>query len=81
VICTLKGVKKNESHTRIFTEYKMLTLTSLFSFDILSYIKQNSDLTYNSDIHKYEKKRISIHPALQYSVTEEKCNKYGNESV
>jgi hypothetical protein len=41
----------------IFKGYMTLSLTFLFIIEILSYIKQNIDLIYNSDIHEHNTRR------------------------
>ena len=41
----------------VFKEYKILTLTPVFIFEVLSYLKQNTDLIYNSDIHEHNMRR------------------------
>jgi hypothetical protein len=41
VLCTIKGLHKRESCKPIFKELKVLTVATLYIFEVLVYIKQN----------------------------------------
>jgi hypothetical protein len=54
VLRIISGLGKQESCRQIFKDYRILTVTSLYIFEVLCYIKKyKADLVQNINIHSY----------------------------
>jgi len=53
VIRLITGLNNKESCKQNFKENKILTITSLYVLEVLSYVKEKGDIKYNYDFHEY----------------------------
>jgi hypothetical protein len=74
----MEGHRKGEKCRAIFGECKIPTVTSLFTFGILCYMKKNVELIHNLDIHEHNTGRNGdLHVQPCNTRVYEKCNKHG----
>jgi hypothetical protein len=73
----IKGVKNRVSFISLFGDFKILTVSSLYIFEILWFIKKNKIYTTQySDIRKYNTKgsRICMFNCATLLIFKKKCN-------
>ena len=83
VIRLLAGVSSRMSCRQLFKELNILTVASLYIFEVTCFIRKYcQSLEQNTQVHQHNTRRkLDLHVKMQNTEVYKKSNKYGHESI
>jgi len=83
VIRLLAGVSPRTSCRQPFKEWNILTVASLYIFEVTCFIRKYcQSLEQNTQVHQHNTRRkLDLHVKMQNTEVYKKSNKYGHESI